>query len=576
MKRKFLTGVLAMTVVTSLFTAPVSATSTKELKTKNGEVEEGYIGKNGKIVYKGTPENKDSGLWYVSSNKNKQLDQDEDLGDITAFVDREYLETDNDYKVVMSSGKVEDLDLDLENIFYKKTKNSDVYDFDSKSDVSFDTKERIEGTSSWFYKISNRFGVIDESGSYIDISKYANLQIKPSGKDKTVTIKEYDKEYDSDVKAELKDCKPIAHDKSYFYFLCDVTVTSGGSTSDIKTIMKTSRSAKKTDETNYVSAVNSYVIDDEELTGATAFSARSGKLYAIAKEDGNNEIKIMTTKTSREKEDGKYVTKMVVDDTTKKDCETWTTDVYGNIWFIDSGKIYGFDGKDVKQYFKCDSSANKLEVYDASNVLAWEDGGEEYYYITGTSTNSGDDKDSDDKDSDNKDSNNKDADNKDDKNKDLTGDKNSEGISKTGWNKQANGTYLYSEDGKTAVKSKWVKDGSLWYYLGEDGVMRTGWFIDPKTWQYHHLDEMSGAMTTGWYNDHRNGEWYYFDENGYMKTGWVQWNGNWYCLSSRGAMIQGWLLDRDGNYYFLGDDGKMRHDCYIGEYKLGSSGAWIR
>ena len=39
----------------------------------------------------------------------------------------------------------------------------------------------------------------------------------------------------------------------------------------------------------------------------------------------------------------------------------------------------------------------------------------------------------------------------------------------------------------------WIKDGGLWYYLNEDGIMQRGWVYSNNSWYY--LNEY-GAMVT--------------------------------------------------------------------------------
>lgn len=61
--------------------------------------------------------------------------------------------------------------------------------------------------------------------------------------------------------------------------------------------------------------------------------------------------------------------------------------------------------------------------------------------------------------------------------------------------------YLFGEDG--ILKSGWFLDtDGRWYYLSENkdtsfGIMKTGWYQDNKGHSYY-LDEQSGAMIVGW------------------------------------------------------------------------------
>ncbi|OOM71289.1 cadherin-like beta sandwich domain-containing protein [Clostridium sp. BL-8] len=61
------------------------------------------------------------------------------------------------------------------------------------------------------------------------------------------------------------------------------------------------------------------------------------------------------------------------------------------------------------------------------------------------------------------------------------------------------------------------------------------------------------------------------------KVGWVQVNGGWQYNDSIGTPLKSqWIFDRNyGKWYYLGTDGMMAHDTYIGKWRVGSDGAWI-
>ena len=594
MKSKLIAGALAVMTVAGLLptTSAYAASSVKSLSEKEGYVDEVYIGKNGKMVFKGSPKAKDDGLYYVSGSSVKELDKDDDYGDIEAFVNREFVVTEEDYKITVATGKVEEdyEDDDLERLFYKKAKNSDIYDVDSASDVKFDTLERIDNSTTWFYKFKDRYGFITEGKDYADISKYCNLQLPESDGKSIVKVKEFNKDEDG-VTVKIKDISPIAKDASYIYFLCKLDVT--GSTDEFKettAVMKVSMSSKEDDDTNYVSSVTTYLVDtdddDNDFSGADGFAARNGKLYAIHKDEDKEKIFIDILQTERLKDDnGNRLLYMTVEDTVSEDGKVYETDSYGNVWILDSGKIYGFDGKDIKQYYKCDSSCNSFKVYDSKNIIAWEEGEDNYYVVTGTTSSDKNDKDDDedkdkDKDDDDEDKKNN-SDSNSNNNNSTDGDKVTSGSTATegttytqGLNKLANGSFVYSDDGKTIVKNTWKLVDNKWKYFREDGSMATGWVRD-LTYNVYHLDETTGDMTTGWYKDMRSGEWYYLGTDGAMKTGWQNVGGTWYYMFNTGMMAQGWLQDK-GKWYYLGNDGAMRANCYVGAYKLGADGAWIR
>lgn len=579
MKSKLLTSTVAVTILIGMIpTSAIAASSTKvkSLSEKEGYVSEVYMGASGKMIMQGAPKSKDDGLYYISGSTVKQLDKDDDLGTIESFVDKKYVVTDDSQQITVATGKVtDDYDLELDNLFYKKAKNSDVYKVGSTSDVTFDELERINNSSTWFYKFKDRYGVITEGGTYLDLSRYANLQVPAEDDKSMVTIKEFGEETKG-LTATLKTIAPIAIDDTYLYFLCTVDVAgSSSSAKTYTTIMKTTKKAKVDDDTNFVSSVTSYVVDTEgkdsgDFTGADGFTARGGKLYAI--HTGDTKVSIDILKTDRVKDDnGNRILSMVVDDTVSKEANTYTTDVYGNIWLMGSGKIYGFDGSSITQYFKVDSSCTNFQVYDSNNVIAWEDDGENYYIVTGASTTASDKDTDSDTDSDKDDSSKADTDSATDTDKDAD---NTKVTYTTGVNKLTNGSTVFSDDGTTLAKNTWKQVESKWKYFREDGTMATGWVRD-IAYNVYHLDEATGDMSTGWYKDGRTNEWYYLGTDGAMKTGWQKVGSTWYYMFNTGMMAQGWI-EAKGQWYYLGTDGAMRSNCYVGAYKLGSDGAWIK
>jgi hypothetical protein len=116
---------------------------------------------------------------------------------------------------------------------------------------------------------------------------------------------------------------------------------------------------------------------------------------------------------------------------------------------------------------------------------------------------------------------------------------------KTGWEKQANGTWKYLTNG--AAATGWKKVGSAWYYLNASGIMQTGWTKVGSSWYYL---TGSGAMKTGWLKS--GSKWYYLTSSGAMKTGWLKSGSTWYYLggASDGAMKTGWQKIGSKRYYF--------------------------
>ncbi len=89
---------------------------------------------------------------------------------------------------------------------------------------------------------------------------------------------------------------------------------------------------------------------------------------------------------------------------------------------------------------------------------------------------------------------------------------------KEGWN-LIEGEYYYCKDGKM-VKSDWVKSKGLWYHMGADGTMDTGFIHIVDDWGdgWYYLEPSNakgteGRMRTGWQeiNDATAGHWGWFE-----------------------------------------------------------------
>ena len=119
-----------------------------------------------------------------------------------------------------------------------------------------------------------------------------------------------------------------------------------------------------------------------------------------------------------------------------------------------------------------------------------------------------------------------------------------------GWQEES-GKRTYWRDGQRLTGIQTV-DG-VDYLFGEDGVMTTGWGIDPKTGSWCYAD-VDGALRTGWLQ--KNGSWYLLGADHLMLTGWQQEGGFTYYLAKSGAMQTQWVLV-DGGWYWLGSSGVL-------------------
>ena len=119
-----------------------------------------------------------------------------------------------------------------------------------------------------------------------------------------------------------------------------------------------------------------------------------------------------------------------------------------------------------------------------------------------------------------------------------------------GWQEES-GKRTYWRDGQRLTGIQTVN--GVDYLFGEDGVMTTGWGIDPKTGSWCYADA-DGALRTGWLQ--KNGSWYLLGADYLMLTGWQQEGGFTYYLAKSGAMQTQWALV-DGGWYWLGSSGAL-------------------
>ena len=76
-----------------------------------------------------------------------------------------------------------------------------------------------------------------------------------------------------------------------------------------------------------------------------------------------------------------------------------------------------------------------------------------------------------------------------------------------------------------------------------------------------------------WIKD--NGKYYYIGNDGIMKTGWQQVNNQWYYMDQTGVMQTGWFKDTDGKWYFLYPSGVMAVNTVIDGRTIGADGVWV-
>lgn len=128
----------------------------------------------------------------------------------------------------------------------------------------------------------------------------------------------------------------------------------------------------------------------------------------------------------------------------------------------------------------------------------------------------------------------------------------------------------YNEQNSAAVRFDSNGNRKL---TNSNGQPVSGWRQINGNW---YLGDTLGNVLTGWQIS--NGSWYFMDADGVMKTGWQQLNGSWYYFNpvsdgTRGSMKTGWQYI-DNAWYYMYDNGIMASNTYIGNYYVGSNGAW--
>ena len=106
----------------------------------------------------------------------------------------------------------------------------------------------------------------------------------------------------------------------------------------------------------------------------------------------------------------------------------------------------------------------------------------------------------------------------------------------------------------------WVQNNGKWYYTENGQNVTNNWLRMTENGEYiYYYMGSDGAMTTGW--KQIDNSWYYFRSDGIMQKGWIKVGDYWYYLNlNDGKMVIGWLkLDNNGtsNYYYLKTSGAM-------------------
>ena len=551
--------VVAAAAVSSLVPATgAMAADYKRIQSEDGVIYSAVAHKDGFVIDGSIVDEDTDAVYYLSNGKYTELEDIDSGAEFEIYGDKYVSVDDADYYVDLTTGKVTDDDVaednkdDAEVALRKKAKDVDRYD----ENGSLPELKEIKGNKFaevWYSTDFYGYDVYtDAKGNYIDADyNLGKIKVTDTTGD-SVTIKNTEDEEKLSglkVKARLSDKEYLGQDSSNVYRLATINfeganiakvygksgngdaITTGEAAS-IKVIQKISKAqaSDDIDDAKYAKTVTNYVLADEDgksdsnvdkfITLATEedanFSVVGGKLVVSLYDELKGEVTAQAV-TLKSKNGFYYVD---AEDQSTEDALAVETDVNGNVYRLDGGYVYKFDNTDDwDKLYKVDGSMEEFSVYDANNMILWNEDDEVYSIITGKASATEEDK---------------------------------EEATSTGWVENADGT---------------------WNYLNAEGNKVTGWLQSPASGLWYYMDANGVMMSNGWIND--NGTWYYLTESGAMKTGWLNDRGTWYYLQANGAMKTGWLND-NGTWYYLNASGAMLANTTVDGYVLGANGAWIK
>lgn len=99
---------------------------------------------------------------------------------------------------------------------------------------------------------------------------------------------------------------------------------------------------------------------------------------------------------------------------------------------------------------------------------------------------------------------------------------------------------VYIKSDESIAENEWISSEGDWYYVGEGGKLKSGWFLDPAVGKWYLLntnhDSKFGAVQFGWYHEAQDDKWYFLSpHDGTMLTGWQFISGRWYYFTEHNS-----------------------------------------
>ena len=132
-----------------------------------------------------------------------------------------------------------------------------------------------------------------------------------------------------------------------------------------------------------------------------------------------------------------------------------------------------------------------------------------------------------------------------------------------GWEKDSAGVWHYYDKDDEMVTGSWQKDGNKFFYLDDDGNMKTNGWVDDE----HYVGSDGAMLVNQWVKTSDSDDsdssapgendehWYYFGTKGKKVTdGSKKINGKTYYFDSDGKMQYGWYQKGDDIFYLGTED----------------------
>ena len=126
--------------------------------------------------------------------------------------------------------------------------------------------------------------------------------------------------------------------------------------------------------------------------------------------------------------------------------------------------------------------------------------------------------------------------------------------------------------GAQITQKGWLKKGTSYYWVREDGVLQTGWLLYDDNWYW--FDDNGVMMASGW-KEINNNLYYFRSWGGIYKNGFQNIGGNEYYFRSWGGVYRNTFFTVKGKTYIAQNDGSIYHASQTGWVQLGDQTYWI-